>query len=94
MQGAQENHLRSLQIVNEEVVYRSATQQLPTILLLFPFDGSRWLRRHIVTYAVHIGNLLQDSFGNLVENSPVDMLNRSGHCIDGIHRTDDNRPVV
>ena len=29
MQGTQENHLRSLLYVNEEVVYRSVTPQLP-----------------------------------------------------------------
>ena len=29
--GAQENHLRSLLIVNEEVVYRSATPKAPLI---------------------------------------------------------------
>ena len=29
--GAQENHLRSLLIVNEEVVYRSATPKTPLI---------------------------------------------------------------
>ena len=35
MQGTQENHLRSLLNVNEEVVYRSVTPQLPYNLRFF-----------------------------------------------------------
>ena len=31
MQGAQENHLRSLLVVNEKGIYRSATPQTPTM---------------------------------------------------------------
>ena len=33
--GAQENHLRSLLIVNEEVVYRSATPKAPPICVFY-----------------------------------------------------------
>ena len=40
MQGAQENHLRSLLNVNEKVVYRSATPQTLTIWLFVPKEGA------------------------------------------------------
>ena len=58
---------------------------------LFPLDCACGLGSTVVTYSVDFGDY---SLGDFVENCPVDMLDRSRHCIDGIYGTDNNGPLI
>ena len=61
---------------------------------LLPLYGRTWLWRHVVANTVYGWNFFKNTLGNLVEDGPVDVFDGCGHGVDGVHRTDNNRPVV
>ena len=61
---------------------------------LLPLDSCIGFRREVVAHTVYVGHFSQDALCNLVEDCPVDVLDRSSHGVDSVHGADDNGPIV
>ena len=85
------------QIVATRGVRSSKTvcfQRLPGFAKLFVFDGARRLGRAVIEHAVDALDLARDARGQLVEQRPVEVLDRGGHGVAGVHGADDDGPGV
>ena len=61
---------------------------------LFPLNCCTRLRTHIITNSIDILHFVQNTICNLLKNCPVNLLNRSGHCVNCIDCTDNNRIFI
>ena len=61
---------------------------------LLPLDGCVWLWREVVANSVYCRNLGENPVSDLLKDRPLDLLDCSCHRVDGVHGTDDYRPIV
>ena len=73
---------------------RGYSNMLKKGFLLLPLNSSIGFWRKVVADAVYVGHFLEDAVGNLVEDCPIDVLDRSCHRVDSVHGADDYGPVV
>ena len=61
-------------------------------MLLFPLDGCRRFRTHIIANAVNVFNFCQDTVSDFQQDGPIKLFDGCSHSVNSVYGTDDYRP--